>query len=208
MAYPGGVLLHTGLPNPGFRQVLRDYAGQWSRATIPIIVHLMVDQADHVHRMVRQLEEIEGVLGIELGFPPEAAPPFVAEAIQAAQGELPVIVARPLGGDLPTPLPSAISLSPPRGTLPGMDGGSIVQGRLYGPGLFPQVLHTVRAWCSLGVPVIAGGGVYHPHQAKVLLDAGALAVQLDLRLWRDPWPDEAWEQWLVSVRSRSSSAPR
>jgi len=37
---------------------------------------------------------------------------------------------------------------------------------------------------AAGLPVIAGGGVYTPEQAQALLDAGALAVQLDSVLWR------------------------
>ena len=30
-SYTGGFLLHTGYPNPGFRQVVRRYARKWSQ---------------------------------------------------------------------------------------------------------------------------------------------------------------------------------
>ncbi|NJN44834.1 MAG: hypothetical protein HC806_09040 [Anaerolineae bacterium] len=49
--------------------------------------------------------------------------------------------------------------------------------------------------------VIAGGGVFDPGQAQALKDAGAFAIQLDLRLWREPWPDQAWKEWLGKDRT-------
>lgn len=195
LEYPGGVLLHTGLPNPGLRQILRQYARQWARAVNPVIVHLLAENPDTLHRMVRQLEEVDGVAGLELGLPPDADPAFVNELIEAARGELPLIVRLPYDAVWPTPLPEVVSLSAPRGTLPG-PGTGFVQGRLLGPGIFPQALQAVRAWQPTAVPLVAGGGVYHPAQAEAMLAAGASAVQLDLRLWRDPWPDAGWEKWL------------
>lgn len=193
---PGGILLHTGLPNPGFRQVLREFGRAWGRTEIPVIVHLLVESPDDLNRMVRQLEDVEGVAGIELGLPPDADSAYLGEVIEAATGELPLIVRLAPENILPPIFPSAISLAPPRGTLPGSGKGSFVQGRLLGPGLFPLALHAVQAWREVGVPLIAGGGVYHPAQAEAMLAAGASAVQLDLRLWRGPWPDEGWERWL------------
>jgi dihydroorotate dehydrogenase (NAD+) catalytic subunit len=195
--YPGGVVLHTGLPNPGLRQVLRQFSRQWAQASLPVIVHLVAESPENVNRMVRQLEEVEGVAGVELGLPPDARPAQVTELIQAGIGELPLIVRLPLAGVPPSaPLPDVVSLAPPRGTLPGVETGSFLEGRLFGPGLFPQTLRAVRAWKEFGIPIIAGGGVYHPTQAEALLAVGASAVQLDLRLWREPWPDERWESWL------------
>ena len=44
LSYPGGVLLHTGLPNPGFEVVLRRFTLRWSRSPLPIIVHLMAEE--------------------------------------------------------------------------------------------------------------------------------------------------------------------
>ena len=208
--YPGGVLLHTGLPNPGLRRVLRQFAGQWARASLPIIVHLIADSPENVNHMIRQLEEVEGVAGIELGIPPDANADQISELTQAGMGELPLLVRLPPNGVLPDPLPGAVSIGPPRGALPGSMPGMFVEGRLYGPALFPQILRAVRGLKELGVPIIAGGGVYHPTQAEALLSAGALAVQLDLRLWRGPWPDQEWESWLakISVPSKSSSVHR
>ena len=136
--YPGGVLLHTGLPNPGLRQVLRQFAGQWARATLPIIVHLIAETPENVSRMVRQLEEVEGVAGIELGMPPDADPVQVTELTQAGMGELPLIVRLPPNGVLPTPLPDAVNFAPPRGTLPESATSSFVEAACLDRDYFPR----------------------------------------------------------------------
>lgn len=196
MPYPGGVLLHTGLPNPGFRQVLRQFASLWGRMTLPVIVHLLAERPDDLQRMVRQLEEVEGVAGIEIGVPPEADSAYLTEILAAARGELPLILRLSPDAGLPPILPDAVSLAPPRGTLPGM-GSAFVSGRLLGPGMLPMALYAVRAWQDAGVPILAGGGVSHPTQADAFLTAGAAAVQLDLCLWRESWPNEQWEKWLA-----------
>ena len=71
--YPGGFLMHTGLPNPGFRSVFKKYALRWQRASLPIIVHLIAEEASTLTHMARQLETIENVLAIELGFAPDSS---------------------------------------------------------------------------------------------------------------------------------------
>jgi len=41
LPYPGGCLLHTGLPNPGLKAVLRKFAERWARGSLPVWVHLL-----------------------------------------------------------------------------------------------------------------------------------------------------------------------
>src|SRR4030067_1030311 len=88
IAYPGGFLLHTGYPNPGINQVLRRYAGQWSRSPIPVIVHLLCRNADAVAKMTRRLEPVEGVMGLEVGVISEASAEMVVAFTRAASGQL------------------------------------------------------------------------------------------------------------------------
>jgi dihydroorotate dehydrogenase (NAD+) catalytic subunit len=186
--YPGGLLLHSGYPNPGLREAIRRYAQRWARSPLPIIVHLLVHQAENVAEMVIQLEELEGVMGIELGLPPEVDPETALDLVGAAVGELPLIVRLPVerAGELARSLAespvSAISLAPPRGALVGSNG-EIVRGRLFGPAVFPLALGGLQDVLEGGLPVIAGGGVYEPWQAEACLEAGAIAVQLDSVLW-------------------------
>jgi dihydroorotate dehydrogenase (NAD+) catalytic subunit len=188
--YPGGALLHSGLPNPGLERALRHYAERWAQSNIPVWVHLAGSSPEEIQRMVRRLEGYEGVLAVELGLPPRAGIEDTLKFVEAAYGELPLIVQIPLlvaseawVSQLAALGASALSLGAPRGTALGEEGKP-VSGRLYGPSLFPLTLHAVQVLRSQGLPVIAGPGVYRRQDAQALLDAGALAVQLDTVLWR------------------------
>jgi dihydroorotate dehydrogenase (NAD+) catalytic subunit len=190
--YPGGYLLHSGYPNPGLRAAIRRYAVRWARSPIPIIVHLLAENVESISRMVPHLEELEGVMGIELGLPPSVDLQSAQELVQAALGELPLIVRLPVekagiyAQSLSNSSISAFSLGPPRGALYDSQGQS-VRGRLYGPAIFPQTLASIQEASSGGVPVIAAGGVYKQLQVEALIEAGAIAVQLDAVLWSLGW---------------------
>lgn len=189
--FPGGFLLHTGWPNPGLRSALKHYAPRWAHSEAPVWVHLLVSTPAETSEMVRLLEGLENVLGIELGLPPQASSAEKLELVRAAQGELPVAVCAGLdqiSEDWLRALPEigadCLTLTAPRGSLPKEPGGKLISGRLYGPALFPLMLQAVRALRPLGLPLIAGAGIFRPQDAQTLLSAGAWAVQLDAALWR------------------------
>jgi len=200
LPYPGGFLLHSGLPNPGFSAVLKKYAARWADAKLPVIVNLMADRPEETSRMVRQLEGVENVAAVELGFAPHLTADIVLFALEMSLGELPLIVslgweqALELGPRVMQAGAIAVSLCAPRGTLPrpaadvaDAQALKLVSGRLYGPGLFPQALEAVRNASRLGLPVIGAGGVYSSEQAGAMLAAGAMGVQVDSALWRGAW---------------------
>lgn len=188
--FRGGFLLHTGLPNPGFQAVLRRQAERWARSRLPVWVHLFSKDADELFRMVRTLEETDGVAAIELGLPPFARPETTFPLIDVAVGELPLILNFPLTllseewlEELPARGVTAISIGTPRGTL--LDSqGRLVSGRLYGPALLPFAVRAVAIASRSGLPVIGGCGVNRVEDGELLLAAGAAAVQLDAPLWR------------------------
>lgn len=191
--FSGGFLLHTGYPNPGLKSVLRRFAGQWARSPKPVIVHLLAQDVVEISKMVRMLEGIEGVMGIEIGLPPLVTPQLATKFIQAALGELPVVIRIPLeqvSQLIPILLGSgatAASLAPPRGALPEYVDESVPainRGRLYGPAIFPLALAAVQILAASGIPTIGAGGIYHQKQVEVMLAAGAQSVQLDTVLWR------------------------
>jgi dihydroorotate dehydrogenase (NAD+) catalytic subunit len=194
LPYPGGVLLHNGLPNPGLSAVLKKYARRWAEASLPVILHLMADRPEETARMVRSLEGLENIAAIELGFAPQLAGDILLLAVQMCRGELPLIVNLPfeqvltLGPQLVQLGAVALSLAAPRGALPvaaaGAEGPQTLTGRLYGPALFPQSLALVRDAARLGLPVIGGAGVYRKADALAMLESGALAVQMDAVLWK------------------------
>ena len=193
--YPGGFLLHTGLPNPGLRAGLKKYSAKWSRADLPVIVHLMADRPEETQNMVRMLEDIENVMAVELGFAPLLADDIILLTLEMCLGELPLIFSLPveqvlsLGPRLVQVGADAVSIGAPRGALSltpspsPTERGELITGRLYGPSLFPQALDTVRNAAKLGIPIIGAGGVWTKENADAMLSVGALAVQVDAALW-------------------------
>jgi dihydroorotate dehydrogenase (NAD+) catalytic subunit len=194
--FPGGFLLHSGLPNPGLEAALKKYAAKWARADLPIIVHLMADRPEETSHMVRRLEGVENVLAAELGFAPQLADEIILVGLEMSLSELPLIVSLPfeqalrLGAQIVALGAVAVSLAAPRGLLSRSGSESEtgpeqwLAGRLFGPGLFPQALLTARDAARAGIPIIGGCGVYSSADAAAMLEAGALAVQVDTALWR------------------------
>ncbi|MBN1246713.1 MAG: hypothetical protein JXC32_03605 [Anaerolineae bacterium] len=85
--------------------------------------------------------------------------------------------------------PDVIGVAPDViGVAPDVVGvARFIRGRLYGPALFPLLLHTLSRWAGkLSVPVIACGGIASVADALACLTLGATAVQIDALLWRDP----------------------
>jgi dihydroorotate dehydrogenase (NAD+) catalytic subunit len=189
LPYSGGILLHTGLPNPGIRAVIKGHGQRWSRLDLPLWVHLLADSPVEISQMVELLEKREDIAAVEVGIPPKASGQEALVLMHAAGIELPVIACVPLDRageswvlDLPSAGASAVCIMPQRGAMPD-SSGKLISGRLYGPGLFPQMLSVLQRLNSITVPVIAGCGVYSRQDGQHLLDAGAWAVQLDLVLW-------------------------
>ena len=186
--YPGGFLLHTGLPNPGLSAVIKTQASRWDRADLPIIVHLMADRPEENSRMVQMLEGIENVMAVELGFAPLLADDILLLTLEMCLGELPLIFSLPaeqilaLGPRLIEGGASAISIASPRGALT-TDAGKLTTGRLHGQSLFPRSLEIVYSAAQIGLPIIGAGGVWTDKDVMDMLSAGAMAVQMDTSLW-------------------------
>jgi dihydroorotate dehydrogenase len=192
LPFPGGFLLHSGLPNPGLREVLRRYAARWSRSSLPVIVHLLAREMRDAVSMIERLESVEGVMAVELGIPPDAGEELTYALVSAAVGELPLIAQLPVASASQLAEAAidaganALSLSAPRGVLPDLTG-KFIAGRLYGPSLFPHTMLALQTLIPCDLPVIVAGGVYHTEQVQAALDTGAAAVQVDAVLWRGGW---------------------
>jgi dihydroorotate dehydrogenase (NAD+) catalytic subunit len=190
--YLGGVLLHSGFPNPGLAKIIGKYSRQWGITSIPIILHLMVSDDLEMEKILRILEPVEGVTGLELSFEPGCEPQKIARLLQVALTEWPVIAQLTME-QIRVTLPlikseelSAVSISPKRGKLKAtvIDGEKrFVEGRLFGACLYPQALTDLEQALTYKVPVIASGGVTTLEQVDQLIQAGAYAVQIDTVLW-------------------------
>jgi dihydroorotate dehydrogenase (NAD+) catalytic subunit len=196
-----GFVVHTGWPNPGLRRLLRAYRDLWARLPVPVIVHVLATRPAEVGRIVRHLSGVRGVIGVELGFAADASQERILNLLAAAvdEGDLPVIAKVPFGRVEPlAPLlaehgADALTLTaPPRAVLPIHEDGindvaHYMRGRLYSATLFPLLLNELAQWVSsLPVPVIACGGIASADDALSCLTLGALAVQIDALLWRNP----------------------
>ncbi len=187
LEFPGGFLLHTGLPNPGFRGAIAKYARRWAEAKLPVIVHLMGDRPEEAREMTRRLEGLENILAVELSFAPLLADDIILLALEMCIGELPIIACLPreqvlrLGPPAIERGAAAVSLAAPRGTVV-RDGRSIT-GRVYGPSLLPMSLEVVRLASRINIPMIGAGGSATGDQLRQWLELGAMAVQVDSPLW-------------------------
>ena len=187
--FPGGFLLHTGLPNDGFSRILKQHQQKWSGLKYPVWPHLIPQSAYDCRQMVRALEDVENIGAVEISLPQDASPGLVEEWLVAAVGELPIYVCAPLYSPWQDWLSvfnlyniSGIVLSAPRGSI--YHNGSLVRGRLYGPTLFPQMLEVLHQNSDCGISLIAGSGIFSFEQAELALQAGASAVQFDACLWQ------------------------
>lgn len=193
---PAGVLVHTGLPNPGIRQVVTRYRERWARSLTPIIVHVMATMPTEVAQCVATLEGCAGVIGVEIGVHDQATPAEIGPLVEAALShtQLPVLVRVPLYSALETARAAAeagaggvVVAAPPRGTTRDPLSGQLVGGRVYGPWLKAQALRAVGQVARLvDVPVTGCGGIHSPDDARDFLEAGAVAVQVDTVTWVQP----------------------
>ena len=190
LQYPGGFLLHTGHPNSGLSRVISTYQRTWREMPIPVIVNLLALSADEAAGMVQKLEGLENVMAVEMLV--RAEPTGEAQALVAAacSGELPVIVRVPLtasvelGNLVQEAGAQAISLGPPRGSLPAPKG-EFVSGRMYGSAMLLLGIEAVQRFVAeVDLPILGGCGITTQPELASAIEAGAAGVQLDYNLWR------------------------
>lgn len=190
---PQGVLIHTGLPNPGVAAALRRYAREWQRLGPPVIVHLAATTPDEVRRSAARIEQVEAVSGLELGLRDDVTVAEAAQLVRAALGNLPLLVQVPFGrtAELAPALAqeggdAVVVSSPARVSVE--VGGRHVTGRWYAPSAFAEALRAVTEAVERlrDVPVVGAGGIWGIEQARAMLSAGAAAVQVDAAAWQDP----------------------
>lgn len=190
-----GILMHTGLPNPGLSKVISKYHGLWRTLPLPVIVHLVGTSVDDVRRCANQIDHEESLDALELGLNDDISDYEAERLVRAAtdNSDKPVIVRLPFtdterlgeaavdGGAA-----AVVVCSPPRGTARDA-AGRLVSGRVYGPLVKPMILRLVGQLARrLDVPIIGSGGIHTPNDARDYIEAGARAVQVDSVTWVSP----------------------
>jgi len=135
------------------------------------------------------------LVAVELGLPHQTTTQAVKDWLKAIQDgtELPILVKLPLSisRDISevavTNNADALVIGiPPLGTAISPMQGELVTGLQYGPALHSLALYDLQRHADFGIPLVATGGIHSLADAQILLDAGALAVQLDSLLFIDP----------------------
>jgi dihydroorotate dehydrogenase (NAD+) catalytic subunit len=209
---PAGMLNSIGLQNPGVDAVVEKYAPTWAKWAVPVIVNVAGESVGDYVEVVRRLEGVPGIAGIELNiscpnvgrgglqFAIDAdAAGGVTAAVRRAT-DLPLLVKlspnvadiRPIaraiadsGADALTAINtlSGIAVAPSR-DRPLLGN---VFGGLSGPAVKPVALRVVyEAVQAVSIPVVAIGGVTELADVLDFLAVGAVAVQVGTAIFADP----------------------
>jgi len=207
-----GMLNSIGLQNPGIDAVLEKYAPLWQRWSVPVIVNVAGESiADYVE-VVRRLDGVPGVAGVELNIScPNVGKGGLQFAIDAeAAGAVTAAVRRATG------LPLLVKLSPNVADVrpiaraieaAGADAISAINtlsgiavardrtrpllgnvfGGLSGPAIKPVALRIVYEVSQVvDIPVVAIGGIVELGDVLDFLAVGAVAVQVGTAIFADP----------------------
>jgi dihydroorotate dehydrogenase (NAD+) catalytic subunit len=209
---PAGMLNSIGLQNPGVDAVIERYAPTWQDWQVPVIVNVAGESVADYVEVVRRLDGIPGVAGIELNIScpnvgkgglqfaidPEAAGSVTAAVRRAT--DLPLLVklspnvadVRPIaraiaaaGADAISAINtlSGIAVRPDR-TRPLLGN---IYGGLSGPAIKPVALRVVYETAQVvDIPIVAIGGVSELGDVLDFLAVGAVAVQVGTALFADP----------------------
>jgi dihydroorotate dehydrogenase (NAD+) catalytic subunit len=209
---PGGMLNSIGLQNPGVDAVIAKYAETWAGWQVPVIVNVAGESVADYVEVVRRLEGVPGIAGIELNIScPNVGKGGIQFAIDAeAAGGVTAAVRR--ATDLPLLVklsPNVADVRPIARAIAGagadaltaintLSGIAVAPGRhrpllgntyggLSGPAIKPVALRIVYEVSQVvDIPVVAIGGVTELADVLDYLAVGAAAVQVGTAIFADP----------------------
>lgn len=209
---PAGMLNSIGLQNPGVDGVIEKYAPLWARWRVPVIVNVAGESIEDYVGVVRRLEGVPGVAGIELNIScpnvgrgglqfaldPEGAEAVTAAVRRATDLALMVklspnvsdvrVIARAVeagGADAISAINTLSGLALDRQRRRPLLGNTY--GGLSGPAIKPVALRIVYEVAqTVRLPIVAVGGVTELDDVLDYLLAGASAVQVGTAIFADP----------------------
>lgn len=209
---PAGMLNAIGLQNIGVDAVVRDKAPVWANWSVPVLVNVSGTTIEEYVEIVRRLDGVAGVAGIELniscpnveqGGVAFGVDPVAAAAVTSSvrrESDLPLLVKltpnvadiRSVAAAVEAAGADAVSLI---NTVYGIAidskrRGPVLaptRGGLSGPAIKPYALHLVYEVAQeVTVPIVGLGGIMTGNDALEFLLAGASAVGLGTVLLADP----------------------
>ncbi|MGH2467617.1 MAG: dihydroorotate dehydrogenase [Candidatus Limnocylindrales bacterium] len=209
---PAGMLNSIGLQNPGVDGVIEKYAPLWARWRVPVIVNVAGESIEDYVGVVRRLEGVPGVAGIELNIScpnvgrgglqfaldPEGAEAVTAAVRRATDLALMVklspnasdvrVIARAVeagGADAISAINTLSGLALDRPRRRPLLGNTY--GGLSGPAIKPVALRIVYEVAqTVRLPIVAVGGVTELDDVLDYLMAGASAIQVGTAIFADP----------------------
>ena len=209
---PAGMLNSIGLQNPGVDAVVEKYAPIWQGWRTPVIVNVAGESVADYVEVVRRLEGVPGVAGIELNIScpnvgkgglqfaidAEAAGAVTAAVRRAT--DLPLLVklspnvadVRPIaraiedaGADAITAINTLSGIAVARTRDRPLLGN--VFGGLSGPAIKPVALRIVYEVAQVvDIPIVAIGGITELADVLDYFAVGAVAVQVGTAIFADP----------------------
>ena len=181
VALAASASLASGLPFVIVRKEAKDYGtanrleGTFDEGELVCLVEDVVTSGGAAAEAVDNAMALGMMVRAALGGPPVLARlPLTHNTAELA------VAAAQAGAD------ALVVAAPPR--TEARADGETVRGRLYGPGCLTAALAAVRevAALNLGRPIIGVGGIYSVEAAQAMLEAGAVAVQIDAAIWTRP----------------------
>jgi dihydroorotate dehydrogenase (NAD+) catalytic subunit len=209
---PAGLLIGTGLQNPGIELVLDRYAPAWAGWPVPVILNIGGTSIGEMAEVARRVDGAPGVAGLELNLScPDGARAGTAFGLEAARAgslvaavrritELPLIAkltpAAPDVGSIARAVEAAgadaiaaVNTMPALALAPARDRPALGAGYggLCGPALRPIALRVVSEVAGVvDIPVIGIGGVATIDDVLDLLAVGATAVGVGVAALAEP----------------------
>jgi dihydroorotate dehydrogenase (NAD+) catalytic subunit len=200
---PAGLLMSTGLQNPGLRTMLSRYSPAWGRLHAPVILSLAAEDAKTFAYCAEVAQDEETIAGLELEPDLLQGKTDMVRVVDVMRGitSLPLLVHVPAGQpqtvadaivDLSAVGCDAVIVGSP---WPGlvMDQATRkpqLAGGVWGPAIRPLALRLVYDAVKLlgpeHVPLVAAGGISSAEDVSAFLAAGANAVMLDTVMYVDP----------------------
>ncbi len=209
---PGGMLNSIGLQNPGVDAVIKKYAGAWADWNTAVIVNVAGESIDDYVEVVKRLDGVSGVAGIELNiscpnvgkgglqFAIDAdAAASVTAAVRRAT-DLPLLVklspnvadVRPIaraieaaGADALTAINTLSGIAVASNRSKPLLGN--IYGGLSGPAIKPVAMRIVYEVAQVvDIPIVAIGGITELADVLDFLAVGAAAVQVGTAIFADP----------------------